>query len=160
MAVSQPLGSDEESLLLGWLAFFRDAIRRKSAGLTADQLIARSSPPSTLSLLGIVRHLSEMERVYVHFAIQGGELNLRYCGDDPEADIDGVRVEDCDPSIEAWQEDCRFSEMLIRASDLDSAAPGNGLTVRWNIMKLLGEYARHAGHADLLRENIDGATGE
>jgi hypothetical protein len=158
--VPQPLGSDEETLLLGWLAFFRDAVSRKSAGLTADQLIGRSTPPSTLSLLGIVRHLSEMERVYVHFALQGGELNLRYCGDDPEADIEGVRVEDCDRSLEAWQEDCRSSDMLIRTSNLDSTAPGNGLTVRWNILKLLGEYARHAGHADLLRESIDGTTGE
>src|SRR5215469_7241330 len=101
--VPQPLGSDERTLLLGWLDFFRDAIRRKSAGLTAEQLIARSTPPSALSLLGIVRHLSEMERVYVHFAFQGGELNLRYCRDNPEADIEGVRVEDCDRSIDAWQ---------------------------------------------------------
>jgi hypothetical protein len=160
VGVPQPLGSDEETLLLGWLAYFRDAIRRKSAGLTADQLIARSSPPSALSLLGIVRHLSEMERVYVHFALQGGALNLRYCTDDPEADIEGVRVDDCDGSLEAWQEDCRSSDILIRASDLDSEAPGNGLSVRWNIIKLLGEYARHAGHADLLRESIDGSTGE
>jgi hypothetical protein len=158
--IPQPLGSDEETLLLGWLAYFRDAVRRKSAGLTADQLIRRSTPPSTLSLLGIVRHLNEMERVYVHFALQGGELNLRYCGDDPEADIEGVRVEDCDGSLEAWQEDCRSSDILLGASNLDSTAPGNGLTVRWNIMKLLGEYARHAGHADLLRQSIDGAIGE
>ena len=158
--IAQPLGSDKDTLLLGWLDFFRDAIRRKSAGLTADQLIARSTPPSTLSLIGIIRHLSEMERVYVHFAFQGGSLNLRYCEDDPEADIEGVRVEDCDRSLEAWQEDCRSSDLLIRASNLDSTAPGNGLTVRWNILKLLGEYARHAGHADLLRESIDGTTGE
>lgn len=160
MDVPQPLASDEETLLFGWIDFFRDAIRRKSAGLTADQLIARSTPPSALSLLGIVRHLSEMERVYIHFALQGGDLNLRYCGDDPEADIADVRAEDCDRSIAAWHDDCRSSDFLIRTSHLDSTAPGNGLTVRWNIMKLLGEYARHAGHADLLRESIDGATGE
>ena len=158
--VPQPLSADEGTLLLGWLAFFRDAIRRKSAGLTADQLIERSTPPSALSLLGIMRHLSEMERVYVHFALRGGELSLRYCGEDPEADIEGARIEDCSRSIEAWQEDCRSSDIMIRASDLDSAAPGNGLTVRWNLMKLLCEYARHAGHADLLRESIDGTTGE
>ena len=145
---------------LGWLDFFRDAIRRTCSGLSADQLIERSTPPSTLSLLGIVRHLSEMERVYVHFAFRGGALDLRSCGDDPEADIEGVRVEDCDQALAAWREDCRSSDVLTHASNLDSAAPGNGLSVRWNVMKLLVEYARHAGHADLLRESIDGPTGE
>jgi hypothetical protein len=158
--VPQPLASDEKTLLLGWLAYFRDAIRRKFAHLSADQLILRSVPPSRLSLLGIVRHLSEMERVYVHYAFEGGELDLRYCGEDPEADIEGVRLEDCDRSFAAWQEDCRSSDLLLRTTDLDSTAPGNGLSVRWNIAKLIGEYARHAGHADLLRESIDGSTGE
>jgi len=158
--VPHPLGADEETLLLGWLAVFRDAIRRKTASLSPEQLIRQSSPPSSLSLLGIVRHLSEMERVYVHFALRGGELELRYCADDPEADIEKLKTVDCDPSIAGWAEDCQSSDALLSASDLDAVAPGNGMTVRWNVMKLLGEYARHAGHADLLRESIDGVTGE
>jgi Protein of unknown function (DUF664) len=158
--VPQPLGADEETLLLGWLAYFRDAVRRKAAGLSPEQLIRQSTPPSSLSLLGIVRHLSEMERVYVHFALRGGELELRYCAHDPEADIERLKTVDCDPSIAAWADDCQSSDALLRAWDLDAVTPGNGLTVRWNVMKLLGEYARHAGHADLLRESIDGETGE
>jgi hypothetical protein len=158
--VPPPFAPDEETLLLGWLAYFRDAIHRKCEGLSAEQLVRRSTPPSTLSLLGLVRHLNEMERVYVHFALRGGELRLRYCADDPDADIEGARVEVCDRSLAAWQEDARSSDLLIRAADLDAVAPGNGLTVRWNMMKLIGEYARHAGHADLLRERIDRTTGE
>jgi hypothetical protein len=158
--VPQPFATDEEALLLGWLAFFRGTIRRKAAGLSPEELIRQSTPPSRLSLLGIVRHLSEMERVYIHFALRGGELDLRYCRDDPEADMDGLETADCDPSIAAWAEDCQRSDTLLGVSDLDDSAPGNGLSVRWNVMKLIGEYARHAGHVDLLRECIDGVTGE
>jgi hypothetical protein len=160
MEVPQPIAPDEESLLLGWLAYFRDALRRKSAGLSPEQLARRSTPPSSLSLLGLVRHLSEMERVYIHFALRGGSLDLRYCGNDPEADIEGVKAADWAPSISAWEEDCRSSDELLKDMDLDAIAPGNGMTVRWNLMKLLAEYARHSGHADLLRESIDGGTGE
>jgi hypothetical protein len=158
--VPQPMAPDEEGLLLGWLAYFRDALRRKSAGLSPEQLTRRSTPPSNLSLLGIIRHLTEMERVYIHFALRAGPLDLRYCGNDPEADIEGVETADWGPSIAAWDEDCRFADEHLRAMDLDAVAPGNGMTVRWNVMKLLAEYARHSGHADLLLESIDGATGE
>jgi hypothetical protein len=87
-------------------------------------------------------------------------LDLRYCGIDPGADVEGVEAADWGPSIAAWDEDCRFSDEHLRAMDLDAVAPGNGMTVRWNVMKLLAEYARHSGHADLLLESIDGATGE
>jgi hypothetical protein len=160
MEVPQPIAADEETLLLGWLAYFRDALRRKSAGLSPEQLARRPTPPSSLSLLGLVRHLTEMERVYIHFALSGGPLDLRYCGNDPEADIEGVTAADWGPSIAAWDEDCRSSDELLKAMTLDAVAPGNGLTVRWNVMKLLAEYARHSGHADLLRESIDGTTGE
>jgi hypothetical protein len=101
-----------------------------------------------------------MERVYIHFALRGGPLDLRYCGSDPEADIEGVKPADWGPSIAAWEEDCRSSDVLLGAVNLDAVAPGNGMTVRWNLVKLLVEYGRHAGHADLLRERIDGSTGE
>jgi hypothetical protein len=87
-------------------------------------------------------------------------LDLRYCGSDPEADIEGVKAADWGPSIAAWEEDCRSSDVLLGAVNLDAVAPGNGMTVRWNLVKLLVEYGRHAGHADLLRERIDGSTGE
>jgi hypothetical protein len=158
--VPQPMGPDEESLLFGWLAYLRDALRRKFAGLSPEQLTRRSTPPSSLTLLGIIRHLTEMERVYIHFALRGGPLDLRYCGDDPEADIEGAEAADWGPSIAAWDEDCQSSDEQLKAMDLDAVAPGNGMTVRWNVMKLLAEYSRHLGHADLLRQSIDGATGE
>ena len=87
-------------------------------------------------------------------------MEVRYCADDPEADIERLEELDCDPSLAAWAEDCESSDALLNLSELDAVAPGNGPTVRWNVFKLLGEYARHAGHANLLRERIDGTTGE
>ena len=156
----QPEEGDERSLLRGWLTFYRDAVAAKCAGLSDEQLISQSAAPSSLSLLGLVRHLSEMERVYLHFALRGGNLELRYCAADPEADIENVTVEDVAPSMAAWREDCRVSDGLLAHTTLEATAPGDGMTVRWNLLKVLGEYARHAGHADIIRERIDGMTGE
>jgi hypothetical protein len=156
----QPTDGDELSLILGWLAFYRGALDAKAADLPPEQLIKPSVPPSSMSLLGLIRHLSEMERLYGSFAFSGGSLELRYCRDNPEGDFDNLVVQDILPSIEAWRDECRASDDAIAGVALDECAPGNGLTVRWNLMKLLGEYARHAGHADLLRERIDGTVGE
>ena len=156
----QPSDGGERSLVLGWLGFYRDALEAKATDLTPEQLIEPSTPPSSMSLLGLIRHLSEMERVYGFFAFSGGPLELRYCRDNPEGDFEDLVVQDVLPSIEAWRDECRASDDAIAGVALDETAPGNGLTVRWNLMKLLGEYARHAGHADLLRERIDGTVGE
>lgn len=157
----QPEGGDESSLLRGWLDFYRGAIRAKCSQLSPEQLIDRPAPPSALSLLGLVRHLSEMERAYVHFALRGDPLDLRYCGAaNPEGDMEGLKADDVAPSIAAWEEDCHESDALLDAVALDAVAPGTGWSVRRTVMKLLGEYARHAGHADILRERIDGSVGE
>jgi hypothetical protein len=156
----EPVAGDERSLILGWLAFYRGALEAKCEGLAPQDMVKRSAPPSALSILGLVRHLSEMERAYVQFALRGGQLDLRYSGTDPEGDMEGISVDDVESSLAAWREDCATSDALISGASLDETAPGDGYTVRWNLMKVLGEYARHTGHADIIRERIDGATGE
>jgi Protein of unknown function (DUF664) len=108
---AQPGNAGERELLLGWLAFHRDALQAKCEGLTADQLVARPAPPSDLSLLGLVRHMTEMEHVYLVYALAGGQL-------------------------------------LSATESLGAAAGGDRLSVRWNLIKLIREYARHNGHAD------------
>jgi len=160
----EPRDGDERVVLLGWLAFHRDALAAKCAGLDADQLALRSAPPSRLSLLGLVRHLTEMERAYGTWAL-GPKADLtwvwgEYTDDGPEWDID-ADPSMLDESMAAWQsEKQRVDERLSQHASLDDIGAGNGYSVRWNVQKLVGENARHNGHADLLRERIDGSTGE
>jgi uncharacterized protein DUF664 len=159
-----PADGDERSILIGWLAFHRDALQTKCAGLDATQLVTRSAPPSPLSLLGLVRHLTEMERVYGTWAL-GPKSELRwvwgeYTDDGPEWDID-VDVSMCEQSLAAWAREKDLADRRIgQHLAPDSVGAGNGRSLRWNLHKLIGEYARHNGHADLLRERIDGQTGE
>jgi hypothetical protein len=159
----EPRVADEYELLLGWLGFHRDALAAKCEGLTDDELVSASVPPSDLTLLGLVRHLTEMEHVYLVHALRGGgPLALVYCTDDsPDADIAGLDAAMAQPSIERWKaERKQADELLSITSSLDAPAAGNRFTVRWNLIKLIQEYARHNGHADLIRESIDGVTGE
>ncbi|HVX42298.1 MAG TPA: DinB family protein [Mycobacteriales bacterium] len=162
--IPEPGDGDERTVLLGWLAFHRNALRAKCAELSPEQLVTRSAPPSPLSLLGLIRHLTEMERAYAVWAL-GPKAELQwvwgeYTDGGPEWDIDAdasmVRE-----SLDAWERekqaaDARFAEH----STLDSIGAGDGRSLRWNLTKLIGEYARHNGHADLIRERIDGQTGE
>jgi hypothetical protein len=162
--IPEPTDGDERSILLGWLAFHRNALEAKCAGLDAAQLVDRSAPPSPLSLLGLVRHITEMERVYAVWAL-GPKADLEwvwgdYTDDGPEHDID-VDASMLEESMSAWARERRLADSRIQNHpELDARAAGNGRSVRWNLNKLVGEYARHNGHADLIRERIDGQTGE
>jgi hypothetical protein len=160
---AEPSDGDERSILLGWLAFHRDALAAKCHGLANEQLVERSVSPSALSLLGIVRHVAEMERVYGVWAL-GPKADLEWVwgtyenDEEPDIDCDASMVQE---SLRAWREERRKTdEALADHRTLDGIGKGNGRSVRWNLAKLVGEYARHNGHADLLRERIDGQTGE
>jgi hypothetical protein len=160
----EPPDGDERSILLGWLNFHRSAFAAKCAGLGDAQLVERSAPPSPLSPLGLMRHLTEMERVYGVWAL-GPKAELEwvwgeYTDDGPEWDIE-VDESQVAVSRDAWGRERAVADERIAAhASLDSIGAGNGRSLRWNLMKLVGEYARHNGHADLIRERIDGATGE
>lgn len=159
---AEPVDGDEREVLTGWLAFHRDALAAKCAGLADERLALAAAPPSDLSLLGLVRHLTEMERVYLVWALGGGTLELVYCTDqEPDADIVGVTAAMAPASLERWQAERRAGDdLLARHGSLDATGAGNRRSVRWNLVKLIQEYARHNGHADFLRESIDGQTGE
>lgn len=162
--VPEPPDGDERVVLTGWLDFHRSALAAKCAGLTDAQLVVRSSPPSPLSLLGLVRHLTEMEHVYAVWAL-GPDEPLQwvwgdYADDGPEWDID-ADVTMVQESMARWtQERALADERIAGHAAIDSPGAGNGYSLRWNLHKLVGEYARHNGHADLIRERIDGQTGE
>ncbi len=161
--VEQPDDGDERSITLGWLAFHRDALRAKCEGLTPEQLVDRSVAPSRLSLLGLVRHMAEMERGYGSYPL-GDDPEFQWVwGDyenDAEDDID-CTVADADVSFETWlAERAKTDAAISDCSDLGAVSRTNKQSIRWNLAKLVGEYARHNGHADIIRERIDGQTGE
>ncbi len=146
----------------GWLAFHRDALAAKCEGLTAEHLVESSAPPSDLSLLGLVRHMTEMEHAYLVYAMTGGPFRGVYFTDEaPDADIVGLAPGMAAGSMARWHDErARADQLLSSTGALESISPGNRRSVRWNLIKVIQEYARHNGHADLVRERIDGATGE
>jgi Protein of unknown function (DUF664) len=160
----EPVDGSERDVLLGWLSFHRDALAAKCEGVPPDGLISAAVPPSPLSLLGLVRHMTEMERVYLVYALGGGELRLVYGPYEegaPEGDFDDLEPGMVEESFDTWRQERQAADELIAGyPSLDGPGAGNRRSLRWNLTKVIQEYARHNGHADLLRESIDGQTGE
>jgi hypothetical protein len=159
----EPGDGDEHGIVLGWLAFHRDALEAKCLGLSDAQLVERAAEPSHLCLLGLVRHMAEMERVYGAWAL-GPKATLEWVwgsyddGQEPDFDCTAADVTE---SFRAWRhERSRTDEAIAQHPIMDAVAEGNRRSVRWNLAKLVGEYSRHNGHADIIRERIDGQTGE
>jgi uncharacterized protein DUF664 len=151
----------ERELLTGWLDYYRATVEVKCAGLTGEQLVVRSCEPSELSLAGLVRHLTEMERAYAH-RLADRDLRLLYCtDDDPDGDVASVSSAAALDDLRIWAEHCARSREIMDAHELDDLFGRNQqYSLRWVYLYLIKEYARHLGHADLLRERIDGVTGE
>jgi hypothetical protein len=156
-----PGQGDERAVLVGWLEFHRTTLARKCAGLTDEQLRQRAVLPSPLSLVGLVRHMTEMERVYLRHGFGGEEISqLLFCtDDDPDGDFESL--DDVPGSLATWHEHVAHCRQIVTAApSLDTRSARWQQNLRWVLTKVIQEYARHNGHADLLREAIDGATGE
>ncbi|WP_214403567.1 DinB family protein [Pseudonocardia lacus] len=161
-----PLGAERETLT-GFLRWQRDTLRIKCAGLDAEQLARRAVEPSGLSLLGLVRHAAEVERSWFRELMAGLDVAPLF-GADEDADFDGAAAdpEQVAEAVAAWRDEMAFTDRFVaQAPDLDLASavahPGLGVvSLRWVLVHMIEEYARHVGHADLLRERIDGAVGE
>ena len=152
--IPEPGEGDERSILLGWLAFHRSVLAATCAGLSDDQLAERPAPPSPLSLLGLVRHLAEMERLYGAWGNGCPSHLVRVWGDGgPDLDFDCASTEVA-RSMRAWRDEKASTDGIIKGLDLEDSAGANGRSLRWNLQKLVGEYARHNGHADLIRAHI------
>jgi uncharacterized damage-inducible protein DinB len=157
---------DERATLLEFLRCQRLTLQVKCEGLTAAQLARRAVEPSTMSLLGLVRHMAEVERAWFRRRFAGQDLPRRYQSDaEPDGDFDGAEPDQgvVEEAWAAWHEEIAFAEQFARDTDLgfigrDSA--GNPISLRELLVHMIEEYARHNGHADLLRERIDGRTGQ
>jgi hypothetical protein len=159
--VDPPRIADERSMLESWLDYWRASLLHKCAGLTDEQLTERSCPPSPMSLIGLVRHMVEMERGYAH-RLADRETPLLYCTDaSPEGDFEDVSAGAVQDDLATFREHCDRSRKILAGLSLDDLfGRDERYSVRWVHHYLIKEYARHLGHADLLRERVDGAVGE
>lgn len=163
--VDPPRVADERTSLDAWLDYHRATLLSKCAGLTAGQLKQRAVPPSSMSLLGLVRHLAEVERSWFQRRVAGRDVPFIYS--DVVTNLDGA-FDDVDAANAADDLACLEREIeaardVVRGRSLDEtffhARLEVDMDVRWVYVHMIEEYARHNGHADLLRERIDGRTG-
>ncbi|WP_405896347.1 DinB family protein [Streptomyces sp. NBC_00727] len=156
------LVAEEREMLTGYLNWFRSTLLQKCAGLTGEQLAERTVPPSNLALLGLVRHMAKVERTWFRERFAGQDLDPMY---DPAKGKD-ADFEDLDPATAAedyarLNEECRLADEIVAGASLDDTFTHNGdvYSLRLVHVHMIGEYARHIGHADLVRERLDGLTG-
>ena len=159
-----PLEADERAMLAAYLDFQRETLALKCAGIADRAHSEKLVPPSGLSLHGLVRHLAGVERWWLHLQFAGEDKPLLYYSDDdPNQDFDSLDG-DFEEALAVWRRECeRSREIVAAAPSLDATGTrrqtGESFSLRWVLLRLIAEYARHNGHADLLRERIDGATG-
>jgi hypothetical protein len=166
---SEDSPTDERGILLNYLRSYRLTLEMKCAGLDAEQLARRSVPPSTMSLLGLIRHITGTERYWFRQVIAGEDVRHLWGADEDAAgDIafDGALP---DPGVvteawNAWRAEVAFAQKVVdEAPDLGitgSRGPGEEISLREVLVHMIEEYARHCGHADLIRERIDGRVGQ
>jgi uncharacterized damage-inducible protein DinB len=159
-----PLIADEREMLRGFLEFHRATLAMKCDGLSDEDLRRQSSPPSTLSLLGLVRHMAEVERVWFRRVINGEDVGRVWTADgDFQVAYDASRSNRKE-AFEAWEREVEHARRIeLEAESLDVTGYmdkwGEHVSLRLVMMHMMHEYARHNGHADLLREAIDGTVG-
>jgi len=159
-----PLVGDERPMLEGYLGWHRALLLHKCARLTGEQLAERSVPPSNLSLLGLVRHMAKVERRWFRERMAGETLEPMYdpaLGDDADfEDLDPTRAK---ADYERLVDECHLAvDALAAASYEDTVLNRDGtvMSIRAVVIHMIEEYAQHNGHADLIREAIDGVKTE
>ncbi|MER7729437.1 DinB family protein [Streptomyces erythrochromogenes] len=162
--ISPPLTGDERETLRAYLDYHRATLALKCEGLTDEQLRSASMPPSTLSLLGLVRHMAEVERHWFRRVVGGEELpHLWSDSHDFQAAYDASHSSRAE-AFTAWQQEVEHGRRIEAAAE---SLEVTAFVPRWEeeaslrlvMLHLIHEYARHNGHADFLREALDGVTG-
>jgi hypothetical protein len=155
--------ADEREMYQAWLEFHRGTLLWKCAGLTDAQLKSASVAPSGLTLLGLVRHMAEVERAWFRTRAAGLPLPDLYCtSEDVDGDFDNVEGAAVEQDLATFRAECLAADEAVRAMSLEATFAGRDgpISLRWAYVHMIEEYARHNGHADLLRECIDGSTGD
>ena len=162
--INPPYEAGERAMLDAWLDYHRATLAMKCDGLNDAQLRERSAPPSTLSLLGLVRHMADVERSWFRRVLAGEDAPpIFWSDDDPDGDFDNVDTADVAEGFATWRSECERARQAAAAApslDVTGLRRGEPVSLRWILVHMIEEYARHNGHADLLRERIDGAVGD
>jgi uncharacterized damage-inducible protein DinB len=152
----------ERAMLESWLEFHRTTLELKTEGLGDSQRKSRPVPTSMLSLHGLVRHMAEVERNWFRRVLAGEDVGLIWA-DPAVEDSELVPLDDADweADLAAWKHECQAGRAAAATKDLDSTGlrRGRPCSLRWIYNHMIEEYARHNGHADLIRELVDGAVG-
>jgi uncharacterized damage-inducible protein DinB len=162
--VDPPFQAGEREMLLSWLDYQRATLATKCEGLSAEQLRTAAVPPSTLSLLGLIRHMAEVERSWFRRTLGAEDAPpIYYSDEDPDGDFN-VKAADAAEAFARWANECERARRIVADTRslevLGRQRRGNEVSLRWILVHMIEEYARHNGHADLLRERLDGVVGD
>lgn len=161
--VDEPFVADERAMLEGFLDFGRRTLLVKCAGLTGEQLASRALPPSSLSLLGLVRHVTDVERTWLRRRFGREDVGALYARPDrPDAAFDDADADAAEHDIARLVAEWEAARRAVQELPLEHVFVSERwgpMQLRWAYCHLTSEYNRHNGHADLLRERIDGSTG-
>ncbi|WP_327339894.1 DinB family protein [Streptomyces sp. NBC_01324] len=165
LQLNAPGTADERTMLAGWLQWHRETLLVKCAGLGPQELARTTAGPSGLSLLGLVRHLAEIERWWFRRSFAGEPLGEVFTGPaDGDEGLQGVDPARAEHDYAAYLAEVAAAGAAVAGRDLDetfvTAHGGRTCSLRWVYLAMIQEYARHNGHADLLRERTDGETGD
>ncbi|GLP63963.1 hypothetical protein TUSST3_05830 [Streptomyces sp. TUS-ST3] len=159
--------ADERSMLEGWLDYHRQTLAWKCEGLTDAQLRTAAVEPSTLSLMGLVRHMAEVERSWFRRVLADEDAGpIYYSEEDPDGEFRLTEADTWQEAYGTWQAEIDRSRQNAARFGLDDLTvgkhrrTGERFNLRWLYTHMIEEYARHNGHADLIRERLDGTTGD
>jgi uncharacterized damage-inducible protein DinB len=165
--VEPDLIAGERQSLEQWLEFHRETLLMKCAGLSAEQLKARPVPPSSLSLLGLVRHMTEVEQWWFRMHAGTEQIEFAYSTEPYEtADFEEIDGADAEADLDRFRSELAAARAAVMEKGLDDVVASRGhhadktRDIRWIYLHMIEEYARHNGHADLIRECIDGVVGD
>jgi hypothetical protein len=155
---------DDRTMLTVWLDYQRATLLWKCDGVSGTDLARKGVPPSNLSLLGLVRHMTFVEWHWFERVFSGDPSPQPFATDvDNDSDFNDLHPERAGEDLERFQRQCDVSRAIVAAAgslDQVAAREGDATSLRWITVHMIEEYARHNGHADLLRELIDGEVGE
>ncbi|MFH0517815.1 DinB family protein [Streptomyces sp. M41] len=159
--------ADERTMLEGWLDYHRQTLALKCEGLTDAQLRTASVEPSGLTLMGLVRHMAEVERGWFRQVLMGEDPGaIYYSEEDPDGEFHVTEADTWEEARNTWQTEIAIARRNAAGFAMDDLSKGRSrrsgeyFNLRWIYTHMIEEYARHNGHADLVRERIDGATGD
>ena len=152
-------------MLAVWLDYQRATLLMKCEGLDGAALARRAVPPSTLTLLGLVRHMALVEWWWFDHNLTGGSSPEPIStADDVDADFNDIEPGRAAADLDLFLRQCEVSRAIVAAAEsldvVSASTERPNVSLRWILVHMIEEYARHNGHADLLRQQIDGAVGE